>query len=56
MALTKGIHLGPYEVETLIGSGGMGDVYRARDLELNRTIAIKVLREASIASPERRAR
>ena len=56
MALTKGIHLGQYEIETKIGGGGMGDVYRARDLKLNRTIAIKVLREASIASPERRAR
>src|SRR5262245_13372269 len=56
MALTAGTYLGPYEIESLIGSGGMGDVYRARDLKLNRTIAIKVLREASIASPERRAR
>ena len=43
MALQPGSSLGPYEVLALIGAGGMGEVYRARDLRLNRDVAIKVL-------------
>jgi len=43
MALATGTRLGPYEVVSPLGSGGMGEVYRARDIRLNRTIAIKVL-------------
>ena len=43
MSLAAGTRLGPYEITTLIGQGGMGEVYRGHDLRLNRTIAIKVL-------------
>ena len=41
MLLPPGTRLGPYEIETLIGSGGMGEVYQAHDGRLNRTVAIK---------------
>ena len=43
MHLTPGTRLGPYEIESLIGSGGMGEVYKAHDGRLNRTVAIKRL-------------
>ncbi len=43
MSLSAGTRLGPYEVTALIGSGGMGEVYRARDTKLNREVAFKVL-------------
>ena len=42
MPLVAGTRLGPYEILTLIGAGGMGEVYRARDTRLNRDVAIKV--------------
>ena len=45
MALTIGTHLGPYEVLSALGAGGMGEVYRARDAKLNRDFALKVLPE-----------
>lgn len=43
MALTSGTRLGPYEVQSSLGAGGMGEVYRAKDLRLERTVAIKIL-------------
>ena len=43
MALTSGTTLGPYEIESPLGAGGMGEVYRALDTRLNRTVAIKIL-------------
>ena len=54
--LVAGMRLGPYEIEALLGSGGMGEVYRARDTRLARTVAIKVLPAAFAADPDRRAR
>ena len=43
MALPPGARLGPYEIAALLGSGGMGKVYRARDTRLARTVALKVI-------------
>ena len=51
-----GRNLGRYEVISRLGAGGMGIVYRARDMRLNRDIALKVLSAAGIADPERRRR
>ncbi|PYR09697.1 MAG: hypothetical protein DMG00_13260, partial [Acidobacteria bacterium] len=51
-----GQRLGSYEIGPLIGAGGMGDVYRARDTKLGRDVAIKILPEAFTADPDRRAR
>ena len=56
MQLQPGSHLGPYEIISAIGAGGMGEVYRARDTELNRDVAIKVLPELFTVDHERVAR
>jgi len=52
-ALAPGTRLGPYEIDGLIGAGGMGEVYRARDSRLGRHVAIKTLSGAGAADPER---
>ena len=56
MPLAAGTRLGPYEIVSAIGAGGMGEVYRARDTRLERTVAIKVLPPTLAADPEFRAR
>ena len=56
MAIQSGTHLGPYEVLSAIGAGGMGEVYRAHDPKLGRDVAIKVLPEAFARDAERMAR
>ncbi len=55
MTLAPGTRLGPYEISSPLGAGGMGEVYRARDTRLERTVAIKIL-PAHAASEERRQR
>jgi serine/threonine protein kinase/Tol biopolymer transport system component len=56
MALTSGTKLGPYQIESLLGAGGMGEVYRARDTRLDRTVAIKILTQGVADTPEVRQR
>ncbi len=53
MQLTPGTRLGPYEVQSPVGAGGMGEVYRARDTRLDRTVAIKILPAAVSSDPDR---
>src|SRR5436190_1153748 len=55
-SIPTGRRLGPYEIEARIGSGGMGQVYRARDTKLERAVAIKILPRLFTADPERVAR
>ena len=56
MALTSGTKFGPYEIQSPLGAGGMGEVYRARDTRLDRSVAIKVLASHLSSSPESRQR
>src|SRR4051812_36119372 len=56
MSLPTGTRLGPYEIVTLAGSGGMGDVYRARDVRLDRDVAVKTLKGPYTERFEREAR
>ena len=53
MMIAAGTRLGPYEIQSTIGSGGMGEVYRARDPRLGRDVAIKVLPAGVALDPER---
>src|SRR5213595_1513819 len=56
MALSISTRLGPYEILSALGAGGMGEVYRAHDAKLNRDVAIKILPEAFAADANRIAR
>ena len=56
MALAPGVRLGPYEIVSALGAGGMGEVYKARDTRLDRTVAIKVLPEHVAADRELKQR
>src|SRR5882762_2010455 len=56
MSLKPGTKLGPYEIQSLLGAGGMGGVYRARDARLDRTVAIKILLKGLAETPEVRQR
>ncbi len=56
MALAPGVRLDPYEVVSALGAGGMGEVDKARDTRLDRTVAIKVLPEHVAADPELKQR
>lgn len=56
MPLSAGTRLGPYEIQSALGSGGMGEVYRARDTRLDRIVAIKVLASHLASSPELKQR
>ena len=53
MPLTPGTKLGPYEILSTLGAGGMGEVYRAKDSRLGRDVAVKVLPASFAADPER---
>jgi serine/threonine protein kinase/Tol biopolymer transport system component len=56
MALTSGTKLGPYEIQSPLGTGGMGEVYRARDTRLDRTVAVKILPSHLSDKPEAKQR
>jgi eukaryotic-like serine/threonine-protein kinase len=56
MALSAGTRLGPYEILSALGTGAMGEVYRARDTNLNRDVAMKILPDLFTSDPERLAR
>ena len=56
MSVESGTRIGSYEISTKIGEGGMGVVYRARDVRLGREVAIKILPETLVADPDALAR
>src|SRR3979490_243015 len=56
MALSPGARLGPYEIQSALGAGGMGEGYKARDTRLDRTVAIKVLPAQLATDPQFRDR
>ena len=56
MALAAGARLGTYEIQSAIGAGGMGEVYRATDTKLGRDVALKILPAAFTTDPQRVAR
>ncbi|HEV8232153.1 MAG TPA: protein kinase, partial [Thermoanaerobaculia bacterium] len=56
MTIPAGSRLGPYEILAAVGAGGMGDVYKARDTRLERTVAVKVLPAKFSENPEFRQR
>src|ERR1051326_9390526 len=56
MSLTAGTRLGPYDIVSPLGAGGMGEVYRATDTRLKRQVAIKILPSTLAADPDRLAR
>ena len=56
MSLSPGTRLGPYEIQSLLGAGGMGEVFKARDTRLDRTVAIKILPAALAADAQFRDR
>ncbi len=56
MALTSGTRLGPYEIQSPLGAGGMGEVYRARDTRLDRSVAVKILPSHLSEDPEAKQR
>jgi hypothetical protein len=56
VSLAPGSRLGPYEIVELLGAGGMGEVYRARDTRLDRAVAVKILSPGVASSPDARQR